>query len=303
MKIALISNQIKSHSILLDILKGINNIEVSPFSLIDKKINLKLMKEKFQSCDIIHILSIVHILHDLGKKIKFLKLLNFLPTRKPILNHWLGTDVLSCITKYRGYLVARFLNRIAYQAAVSPHLVSELKQIGINSFVLPIAPPAETFPAMTTKEPGVLVYLPQNRFSFYEGEKVLSLAVRFPFLKFHIIGHNGKGVYPLSNVKFYGWVEDTTPFWEKTHILLRLVKHDGLPLMVVEALSRGHHVIWNFPMEACHLASNEDEAALFLKNLCFQNELNLDGRNFAMNNWSGERLSKIYLEIYQGILS
>lgn len=64
-------------------------------------------------------------------------------------------------------------------------------------------------------------------------------------LKFNIFG-SGELSYLVpneNNIFFYGYVSDQNKIWRKTDLLLITSKHEGLPYVLIEAMSRGLIVI------------------------------------------------------------
>jgi glycosyltransferase involved in cell wall biosynthesis len=56
-----------------------------------------------------------------------------------------------------------------------------------------------------------------------------------------------------------GWRDDLRGIYERATVLIRLTPHDGLSLMVLEALSFGRYVMWSKPFPyAFHIRSQSD---------------------------------------------
>jgi glycosyltransferase involved in cell wall biosynthesis len=95
---------------------------------------------------------------------------------------------------------------------------------------------------------------------------------------------------------FHGWQRDLEPFYRKSSVLVRLVEHDGTGLTAVEALSRGRHVIYSFPLPHTLRVAWGDNDALSrilsgLLNLHKRGllRLNTAGRSYAEKHYDHER--------------
>ncbi len=74
-------------------------------------------------------------------------------------------------------------------------------------------------------------------------------------------------------------------------VLLRLPLHDGQSLLVVEALARARHVIWNYRFPAVRTVTAFDEAVAMLRHLRDRHakgalELNHAGRRYALDHFA-----------------
>jgi hypothetical protein len=198
-----------------------------------------------------------------------------------IIRWWVGTDVLRCLDSPTHQKLAQALsNECALNIAVSPHLVTELQEIGIEAEYLPSPcdltildniPPAEL-------PKGVLAYLPGHRRAFY-GEKVLIEAIEAnPDLEFFIVSDDSHSLQHYSNVTSLGWVEDMGALWQKVGLVLRVTLHDGMPRMVLEALARSRYVVYSQRFEACWYATSGDEVLKHIERFKILDLPNIEGR-------------------------
>jgi hypothetical protein len=79
-------------------------------------------------------------------------------------------------------------------------------------------------------------------------------------------------------------------------VLLRLPKHDGKSMLVLEALARGRHVIWNYDFPGVHYASDTAEAISLLRALQETHaagtlELNTGGYDFVKERFGRAQLA------------
>ncbi|HLJ84287.1 MAG TPA: hypothetical protein VKT51_08975 [Candidatus Eremiobacteraceae bacterium] len=211
--------------------------------------------------------------------------------RRPVIKHWVGSDVLRA---REPRVVEQHATGLVEDWAVSAELVEELRHAGIAAKQFPLsALSAVDLRPMPPEPLTVLAYLPSPKFDFYGGEIVLSLAERFTDVRFLVVGTDGAGRIAPGNVTFLGHQLDMDAVYARSHVLLRLPRHDGLSFMVLEALNHGREVIWNHPFEASRLALTENEAAAQLRELRSRlraGELtpNIAGREYVISRYSGE---------------
>ncbi len=213
-----------------------------------------------------------------------------------IVKHWVGSDVLRA---REARVVEQHATGLIEDWAVSSRLVEELAQSGIKAKQVPLSAVGSVeLRPMPPAPLTALAYLPNEKFEFYGGDVVLSLAERFTDTQFLVVGGDGRGRTAPANVKFLGFRKDMAEIYARSHVLLRLPRHDGLSFMVLEALNHGREVIWNQPFEASRLALTENEAAAHLRELRDRLRsgdfpLNLHGREYVLANCSGENARNV----------
>lgn len=184
----------------------------------------------------------------------------------PIFVIWAGTDVTGAIQQRHEMSHAQRAE--ITHLAVAPWLVDELRQVGINAQYIPIIGMS---PSLTTEIPresfNVLTYLPEPRRDFYGRHDVYELALRLPNVRFSVIGTGSPDLAAPPNVKFLGWVPDVTPLIENSAVLLRLPEHDGMSLVVLEALARGRHVAWKYAIPGVKQVTTTDDSFRYLSEL------------------------------------
>ena len=178
---------------------------------------------------------------------------------KPIAVAWAGSDVVEL--REQPEEVARIRCRPFRHVACSASLARELCEIGIpaTELRLVVAEPP-TSPAPLPERFSVLAYCPGNGERLYGVDIILDVALRLPHIHFDIIG-GCSAASILPNVAYHGWVEDIVPAIDAATVILRPTRHDGMPLMVLEALARGRHVIWSRPLTGVLQACSADEIA------------------------------------------
>ena len=217
-------------------------------------------------------------------------------TGKPIVWHWIGSDVLLLRQSRLARFVQKFMHRhnITYwprlHAADSPDVQRELHGLGIQADLIRLLPerieaPVEPLPETFT----VLSYWVENRKTFYGGDIVLRLAREMPDVRFLILGAPEEDQADLGNVRFLGWQEKLEPFYTQASVLIRLPEHDSLSAMVLEMLARGRYVIYNNKMHGCHFARNYAETKETLQQIRKRNTPNHAGARYIQENFSVPR--------------
>ena len=185
--------------------------------------------------------------------------------QRKVVKHWVGSDVL----RAREPLVhEQHATGLVEHWAVAGHLVDELAEAGIPATPVPLSVVDAVTPTPLPPSPlTVLSYLPTRKFDFYNGATVLSLASRFPDVHFLVVGSDGADRSATKNVEFLGYQREMDAIYARSHVLLRLPRHDGLSYMVLEALNHGRHVIWNLPFESARMGRTENELACHIREL------------------------------------
>jgi len=212
------------------------------------------------------------------------KLLN-----KPVVKHWIGTDVL----RAKEDIVQRqAAAAVVKHWTVAPWLRTELRLAGIDATYIPIGSVRPVSPCPLPAAPlTVLSYMPGRKFEFYGGKTLLSLAKSHPDVVFLVVGNEGVPDKPPRNVEFLGFQDSMEHIYARCHVLLRLAQHDGLSHMILEALNFGRHAIWTHEFTGVLGAKNDEEAGTHLRAL--QTELlngqlreNDIGRDYVRRNFS-----------------
>ena len=208
----------------------------------------------------------------------------------PVIVIWAGSDVAS---SQRDPGLLEVIKRYAFtNVADGPWLVDELAALGIAAEYVPVtaieAPEALTpFPQKFS----VLTYLPEPRRAFYGERAVYALAREFPDIPFRVVGRGARNPIAPKNVEFLGYVDDMPRRIDDATVVLRLPEHDGKSMLVLEALARGRHVIWNYDFPGVHHAPRTVDAAAILRELCAANdngtlELNREGSAFVAKRFN-----------------
>jgi hypothetical protein len=188
-------------------------------------------------------------------------------TRKPMVIHWVGSDVLHGLrTHEQGRASATLLGHAEHWADAA-WLIEELGPLGIAVIERPLPMPiaigeATPMPA----EHRVLVFLPANPHAAYDLEGTLEVISSLPEVAFTMVG----GYVPAQrydNLHNMGFVRDMASVYREHSIYMRLSHHDGLAHSVVEALSFGRQVVWTHALGGVTRAAGKMEAIAALQSL------------------------------------
>jgi hypothetical protein len=261
----------------------------------------------FRVVDIISKLRKVDILHiiygSVGLKWVPILILTKLWGKK-VICHWIGTDVLNVISNKRYKLQARVMDLfINLHLAGSETLVKELKSIGLWALWMPLIPKNITisfqpFPAKFT----IISYLPDDRHEFYGSNILYRLAQEFPDMRFLVVGGTGKGQKNMPNIEYLGWQEDMESLYAQTTVLLRVPQHDGLSLMLLEALAHGRQVIYSNRFPHCYHARIYDEVKNALLQIKENPTLNYKGVDYVKETFDQEKTIQKLIQIYDSLL-
>jgi hypothetical protein len=243
------------------------------------------------------------LFHLISSPLPVIKKLN--KYKKPILFHWIGTDVHRFINDSS---VKRRLKKFLLQLpnvknlVVSENLRSELNQFNISSTLLPLTKLnfIDKIPPLPKKF-SVLTYVPERRWDFYNGDLVLELAGMLPEIEFHLLA-SGEKTTNLPNVFIYDFIGDVTPFYKNCTTLLRITVHDGLPKMVLEALSYGRHVLWSESFPHCFKVNSFNECIKVLNKLKLNASPNREGKKFVEKTFSPKNILADYFNLCQKLI-
>jgi glycosyltransferase involved in cell wall biosynthesis len=232
-----------------------------------------------------------------------------LAVRRPIVMHWVGSDVsyaLDVARKGRGS--SRLAGRPVHWAEVE-WTAAELEPLDIKADVVPLTSARLRTAQMPLPESfTVLTYLPPARPEFYGRSRVFRIAARLPNVRFLVAGHAGPDASAPPNIEFLGWVTAMDAVYARCSVLLRLTDHDGLSFMVLEALAAGRYAIWNHPLSGVIEAGDESEALAALQDLQARQrrgELgpNDCGREAVLRRYAAERVRGEILSRFAAIVS
>lgn len=202
--------------------------------------------------------------------------------KKIIIMQWHGTDVMLAIERLKnGSLNKKYILN-ATHFTDSEWLANELRIIIPNVKKVHFKFIDKCSVSHTYASIEALSYLGEGKEEFYGMDHINKLAQKNPEITFHIIGSTGKSIDKVKNIKFHGWVnpQEVEKLFKQCAIFIRLTKHDGFAMTILEALSYGCEVIWNKP-----LFENDD--------------VKLELSDDALNHQFGELIEKIKQRNYK----
>ncbi len=232
--------------------------------------------------------------------------------RRPVVIHWVGTDVQIALEEHVRRNVSPRLAENASHWCDAPWLVDELRGIGIRSEHVPLP-----IPGLAGEPPPlparfrVLFYLPVDAFDreVFDMETLLRLPREFPEIEFIEIPSPPETLpAPLPpNLEARGWVDDMDALYRTISVYMRLTSHDGMSFMAAECLARGRQVIWTFPLPGAIQASGYESVATALRDLADRHKagtlgLNDEGRAHMLEHFDADRLTTALDERLRALL-
>lgn len=253
-----------------------------------------LMKKVFKAIMLLQS-NIVYCVGGTYKRDKVMVLARIL--RKRTIMHWIGTDVLVAMEAVEKGIR---LQKSDIELAGSELLVEELDRIGVKACRVPIVPYALDFSLKKMPDRhSVLVYLPKERAEFYGCNIIKELVRKEPDIQFHIVANDGMEELKYDNVKFHGFLnsKEMEKLYEEITILVRYPEHDGMSMMVIEALGMGKHVLYKYKHPYVETPRSESISDIYesFKNIIDKPiSVNEDGHNFVAKFYSSENIMKLY---------
>ena len=165
---------------------------------------------------------------------------------KKIVQHFIGSDVLSAIEDYKNGNINKKLIKASEYLCEVDWIQEELKEIDIEAKVASIAiyDKNSVNGAMPDKFT-VLTYMGKGKEEYYGMNSLTVLANRLIDIEFRIAGIDSYKIPLPNNIKLLGWVDMVREF-ENSVCYLRNAKHDGLAFSILEALGHGKQVFYNY---------------------------------------------------------
>lgn len=185
--------------------------------------------------------------------------------RKPRVIHWVGSDIDNL--RENPQLRALLCSPRTMHLAEVAWTAEQLRDFGFAPRIAPL-PPRHTgarclpLPERFT----VMLYVPRTRSDFYGRPAFERLMQRLAGagIRYFIVGGGTVTAPPGEDVINLGWRDNLVDVYKDVSMLIRYTPHDGLSLMVLEALSFGRHVVWTqqFPFVRMIRSYNEMENAV-----------------------------------------
>ena len=112
---------------------------------------------------------------------------------------------------------------------------------------------------------------------FYGGPIFDGLVEAFPEVDFVVLGDGETDYHARPNVTSIDHAEDVAAVVARCSVLIRPTLHDGMPRMVLEALSLGRQVIASHEYPHCYGARYPHEYVEILRAIQRQPKMNVDG--------------------------
>jgi len=221
--------------------------------------------------------------------------------RKPVVIHWVGTDAMRAVEAHRARNLSVRAVEMPTHWADASWVRDELKELGMKVEHLPLPVPAAAASASPLPEGfRVLMYLPEDERdrAVFDVETMLELPGAFPDVEFTVFpapAHTLPTPMP-PNLRAQAWTDDVDVLYQEATVYARLTTHDGMPLTVIEALSRGRHVVYPHRFPGVTQAAGLDEVSTVLRDLKTRHEegtlgLNQEGIAYVRDQYDAETLT------------
>ncbi|HKU68026.1 MAG TPA: hypothetical protein VJP85_09635 [Candidatus Baltobacteraceae bacterium] len=207
----------------------------------------------------------------------------------PVIVIWAGSDVIKAQDDPFELQVVK--QERFYHLSDGPWLIEELALLGVQAEYEPVTAVRSEGPLQPLpRQFRVLTYLPEPRRDFYGASVIYEAARAMPDVQFDVVGAGAPDPKASANVAFHGVVTDMPRRIDESVVLLRAPEHDGKSMLVLEALARGRHVVWNYEFPHVHTARGtqaviEQLRALRARHEAGKLELNRAGRDFVLEHF------------------
>ena len=170
-------------------------------------------------------------------------------TRKII--HWIGTDILqlfwNCNFMKLKELRQRFSDKKIIHLAEVDFTQKELKEIGIDSKVIPI-PPGHLYEPIPLPEKFTVGIYETERTDMYNHDFMDTIVRSMPDVQFLFFGDERRKGEKNKNEEHVGYIP-TDEIIKRCSLNLRITVHDGYPLLGAEFIMAGRNFITNVPVK------------------------------------------------------
>lgn len=181
--------------------------------------------------------------------------------------YWLGSDVYRAISDYD---YNKGLPAFDLHVTCHQRLSLELKEIDIYSEVVHLF--SKDVVDTNEKMKNVIgVYVPHTGFNYFTQEivKIIQECPEYGFLVYGggdlTLPKNAENMGKLSQ-------EEVRAIFTTTKGSLRMTRHDGFPISIIDTKKHRRHVIATYPYEGCHEVKTIKESVNLIKNGLFEKE-------------------------------
>lgn len=218
---------------------------------------------------------------------------------KKIVIHWIGTDVYNLL--HNNSYLSEYPKNIIHLSG-SKLLHDELEKCGISSSIVPIVPFNMDFTISKMPENhAALIYLPSGKEAFYGVDLIKKLAEAHKDILFHIVANDYCAELDFPNVVFHGRLnlDEMSQLYDQISVLIRLPEHDGLSMMIIEALIKGKTVLYKYEHPYTITPASmkfEDVERSFAKILDSKPKINKEASDFIQEYYSSNAIMKKYID-------
>lgn len=226
---------------------------------------------------------------------------------KKIVQHFIGSDVLTAINNYKSSNIDKELIEKSEYLCEVDWIKEELKEIEISAKIVSIAIyNKENIRRLIPSKFTVLTYMSKGKEEYYGINTLLELSKELPNVEFRVAGIEDYYKPLPNNIKLLGWISMDREF-ENSVCYLRNAKHDGLAFSVLEALSCGKKVFYNYHFpHTIYFRDSDDlvEKISEQKKLFDNNQLHINEEAIAFvnNKFNRKKVLKNLVQILTGKL-
>lgn len=161
--------------------------------------------------------------------------------------HWVGADIYwlrNLSFEEVKFLMPKLQKEIDYHLVECEQMQKEMKDYGLDTIIVPIAPPND-YDILPLPEEFTVALMKTNKSDFdkYCGNLMDEIMAALPNVKFNVFG-DGKCERKMSNVTNLGYV-NMDDLMKKSSCFLRIVRHDGMMMAANEFVMCGRDAITN----------------------------------------------------------
>ena len=177
--------------------------------------------------------------------------------------------------------------------AYANNLHDEFKTMGLDSYDFPIVPiDIDSSSSVMPPRHAVLISIPddvEERADFYGYSETIEIIKTFPQIPFYITRSIHPEKYQYDNVVFQGQISsaEMNKLYDEISIVIRLPKHDGQSLLLMEGTIKGKYLIYNHTMPYTFHVDNVNEAIKVMNEIVEEvPEIQNDERRYGLENYN-----------------